>query len=113
MQRGVPFAGNDLSIRDGVPFQISRNHCVIEKMGNRIAVRDRGSTVGTVVNGRAIGVNCDDIVAQLKRGANELFLGAAEGPHYFTVTVEAGWRNVKQIFNRPARRCSRFRPPCR
>lgn len=87
---GVPFASNDLMIPDGVPYQVSRNHCVIEKHGNHLVLRDRGSTVGTIVNGQTIGLQGDEIAARLNVGENEVILGSAQGPQHFRVTLTAG-----------------------
>ena len=82
------FARNDLSIPDEQPYQVSRNHCEIDRDENgALIVRDRGSTLGTVVNGATIGLNESAMVAALKNGENVLILGVAEGPHHFTLTV--------------------------
>jgi CRP-like cAMP-binding protein len=39
------FASNDLPIADDKPYQISRNHCSIEREGDNFFVRDRGSSL--------------------------------------------------------------------
>ena len=83
-----PFGANDLMIGDGVPYQISRNHCVIERHGNRFVMRDRGSTVGTIVNGQHIGVNHHEIAATLEPGDNTVVFGAEEGPYHFRLRIE-------------------------
>lgn len=85
---GAPFTFNDLSLADQMPYQVSRNHCAIEQHGERLVVRDRGSTVGTVVNGKPIGVRFMVTEADLMAGTNELRLGSPESPHHFSVTVE-------------------------
>lgn len=58
----VPIEGNvqplrrpDLLIEDEAPFHLSRQHFVIARSGDRVLVLDLGSTLGTMVNGRAIG----------------------------------------------------------
>ena len=84
---GSPFANNDLFINDRVPWNVSRNHCAIERRGNQIVVQDRGSKLGTVVNGRPIGVRFTKIVTELNPGKNELVLGGKGSPHKFSVTV--------------------------
>ncbi len=83
-----PFTFNDLSLADQMPYQVSRNHCALEQHGERMVVRDRGSTVGTVVNGKPIGVRFLVTEAELIAGTNEVRLGTPESPHRFSVTVE-------------------------
>ncbi len=83
-----PFGSNDLLIPDGVPYQVSRNHCVIERHGNRFILLDRGSTLGTVVNGEHIGVQGKEIAAALEPGENSIVFGAAEGPYTFVLSIE-------------------------
>lgn len=89
-EAGGPFSFNDLSLTDQPPYQVSRNHCAIEQRGGRIVVRDRGSTVGTVVNGKPIGVRFMITEAELVLGTNELRLGSSESPHRLSVTVGSG-----------------------
>lgn len=82
-----PFGLNDLFLKDRIPWNVSRNHCAIERRGGTIVVKDRGSNVGTIVNGLQIGVRFTKIAAELKPGENELILGVPGSPHVFTVTV--------------------------
>lgn len=84
---GGPFSFNDLNLTDRAPYQVSRNHCALEQRGSRIVVRDRGSTVGTVVNGKPIGVRFMITEGELEPGTNELRLGSPESPHRLSVTV--------------------------
>lgn len=53
-------SSNDFMIADTLPFQVSRNHCSIEREGDRFFVRDRGSTLGTIVNGVPLGAKKRD-----------------------------------------------------
>ncbi|NDA09739.1 MAG: FHA domain-containing protein [Verrucomicrobia bacterium] len=62
------FASNDLAVADDKPYQISRNHCSIEREGDHFFVRDRGSTVGTVVNDKPIGLAEDTLTCDLHGG---------------------------------------------
>ena len=78
-----PFGTNDLLIPDGVPYQISRNHCVIERHGNRFILLDRGSTLGTVVNDDPIGVHSKEIAAALEPGEKFHHLRSGRGPLHF------------------------------
>jgi len=50
-----PLVHNDLMIPDSVPLQISRHHVEFIKHEGRIGVLDRGSTLGSLVDGRQIG----------------------------------------------------------
>lgn len=83
----TPLAPNDLTIADSKPFHISRNHCIIEKSRDGLVVRDFGSTVGTVVNGTAIGTAFESFVAPLQPGENTIIMGSEDGPHHFTLHV--------------------------
>ena len=50
-----PLSYNDLKIADSVPLQISRHHMEFIKVGDRIGVSDRGSYLGSMVDGRLLG----------------------------------------------------------
>ena len=50
-----PLYHNELSISDAEPFQVSRNHCMVGWLDGRCFLVDRGSRLGTVVNGERIG----------------------------------------------------------
>jgi hypothetical protein len=82
-----PLAPNHLSIPDEKPYHVSRNHCIIERSGDRIMVHDFGSKVGTIVNGTRLGTEFDSFVAPLKPGENTLVLGSEASPHHFRVVV--------------------------
>jgi pSer/pThr/pTyr-binding forkhead associated (FHA) protein len=82
---GSVFSSNDFSIPDKQPFQVSRNHCSIEREGDNYFVRDRGSTLGTIVNGVAIGVSHGKLTVDLKRGENTLIIGSQKSPYKFRI----------------------------
>lgn len=82
---GSVFSSNDFSIPDKQPFQVSRNHCSIEREGDNYFVRDRGSTLGTIVNGVAIGVPYGKLTVDLKRGENTLIVGSQKSPYKFRI----------------------------
>ena len=46
---------NDLNIRDSRPWQVSKQHLSIVQENGRIGVMDRGSRLGSLVDGRQIG----------------------------------------------------------
>ncbi len=81
------FISNDLFIRDEFPYQISRNHCAIEREGLQFYILDRGSALGTTVNGVHIGGKGGDTVAPLRSGENELRLGGETSPYLFHLTL--------------------------
>jgi CRP-like cAMP-binding protein len=84
---GGAFSINDLNLTDKLPFQVSRHHCAIEQQGSRLVVRDRGSAVGTWVNGLLVGVRGTVLQANLQAGSNTLVLGEPTSPQRFTVAV--------------------------
>ena len=81
------FASNDLAITDDKPYQISRNHCSIEREGDHFFVRDRGSTLGTMVRDVPIGLAEDTLTADLHGGSNEILIGSDDSPFKFKVTL--------------------------
>ncbi len=82
------FSHNDFFIRDQEPLQISRNHCAIERNGASFLVRDRNSTLGTVVNNQRIGKNRENSAAELVPGENVLHMGNQLSPYTYTLTLK-------------------------
>lgn len=85
--KGTVFAANDYSLHDVEPFQVSRSHCSIEREGDHFFVRDRGSTLGTVVNDEPIGVNYATLTRDLHRGENTVLVGSARSPFKFRIEL--------------------------
>jgi len=81
------FSANDFEISDTLPFQVSRNHCSIEREGDRYFVRDRGSTLGTIVNGVPLGVKSERLTHDLLPGSNELVVGSKHSPYIFQIDL--------------------------
>lgn len=81
-------SANDLSLRDNYPYQISRNHCSIERSGSELIVRDRGSTLGTILNGQSMGTESEHMALPLQPGSNKLVLGGEDSTFQFNVQVE-------------------------
>jgi len=79
---------NDLLLPDESPFYVSKNHLSIELEQGRAIVRDRGSFLGTLVNGQSIGGHHRGASAALKEGDNEVVIGSAHSPFRFRVTVK-------------------------
>lgn len=86
-ERHSIFSSNDLLIADEEPFQISRSHCSIEREGESFFVRDRGSTLGTIVNGKPIGVQHSCLTADLRKGVNTLVIGSARSSYKFQIEL--------------------------
>lgn len=82
------FARNDLAIPDQQPFHVSRNHCEIDLGEQGFIVRDRGSTLGCIVNNSAIGSHAEGFSAALHEGDNYLLLGSDDSPFRYVLTVE-------------------------
>jgi pSer/pThr/pTyr-binding forkhead associated (FHA) protein len=72
---GRSYGYNDISIQDKEPYEVSRNHCCIEENSGNFFVRDLGSKLGTVVNGRRIGKGQLETSEELTRGENIIILG--------------------------------------
>ena len=79
---------NDLSIDEPHPYQLSRNHCEIDFEDGHFVLRDRGSKLGSWVNGEHVSVDAGRISSQLKTGENQIVLGNADSPHRYTLTIE-------------------------
>ncbi len=79
---------NDLYLEDRAPHQVSRHHCSINGAhdGTAYFVQDRGSTLGTIVNGREIGLDTGENQAPLDLADNEVVLGAAASELRFKVS---------------------------
>jgi len=78
---------NDLLLVDEQPFRVSRNHFSIEIRADGVYVHDRGSYLGTRVNGTQIGGRHQTGSALLATGENELIVGSNHSPFRFCVLV--------------------------
>jgi CRP/FNR family cyclic AMP-dependent transcriptional regulator len=81
------FSTNDFFIADKEPFQVSRNHCSIEREGDHFFVRDRGSTLGTFVNETPVGVHNASLTHDLVDGENTIILGSSRSPYKFKIEL--------------------------
>jgi len=84
---GVFSSKIDLEVEDHSPFQVSRVHCDIVSEEGCFFVRDKGSRLGTIVNGRTIGTDQGMLTAALGRESNTVVLGLPRSPHRLTVIV--------------------------
>lgn len=80
-------SNNDLYLDDHEPYNVSRNHFAIHSVERKILIVDRGSTLGTIVNGVQIGKGGSICEAELKEGNNELIAGLHDSPFKFIITV--------------------------
>jgi pSer/pThr/pTyr-binding forkhead associated (FHA) protein len=72
---------------DTAPFRLSRNHFIIEKRDRGYHVRDLRSTLGTIVNGEAVGDHFRTDDALLRAGDNEVIAGGVDSPFVFSVSI--------------------------
>jgi FHA domain len=82
-----PIEMNDLQLSDATPFNVSRDHFAIERMPDGVQVRDRGSYVGTIVNGIRIGGHRHVATVPLAVGEHEVVAGSPMSPFRFRVVV--------------------------
>ena len=84
-----PLDLNDMWLIDSLPFNVSRNHLVIEMTAEgEVMVADRGSHLGTLVNDQLLGRTSAMRHLALERGNNVLIVGSRESPYQFLVVVE-------------------------
>lgn len=81
-------ARNDLSIEEDHPYQLSRNHCEIDFEHGQFILRDRGSKLGSWVNGVHVSVDNGCLSSPLKVGENKIIFGNGDSPHRFSITIE-------------------------
>ena len=84
-----PLEVNDLSLSDSPPFNVSRNHFVIERKTDGVLIHDRGSYLGTIVNGNAIGGHHQGASIALIEGEKEVIAGSSHSPFRFKVIVQS------------------------
>lgn len=80
---------NDLGLPDIEPFNVSREHFAIDQDGDSPMVYDRGSFLGTIVNGVQIGGRRTAGSAPLRAGDNEIIAGPQDSPYGFSAVVES------------------------
>ena len=81
---------NDLSLRDEEPLQISRSHLTFIKEGDRIGVSDRGSRLGSSVDGiRLGGERGHPTTIFLTNPDSILVLGNRASPYEYKVSISS------------------------
>ncbi len=79
---------NNLYIRDRAPYNISRNHFAIERSeSGEFSIKDRGSYLGTIVNGEMIGGRSRGFSVRLSDGDNSLIAGSKRSPFRFVIEL--------------------------
>lgn len=87
-----PLANNDLMlVTQSTPVQVSRHHVKIIRDHGKIGIVDRGSTLGTIVNGIKIGgQEHSPGPVFLEDGEGTLTLGRSSSPFQYKVIIEPG-----------------------
>jgi hypothetical protein len=94
-----PLVENDLSIPDAPPMQISRHHLSFIKQGGRIGVVDRGSRLGSLVDGKQVGGEGGHPGPVFFTGTEgTLVLGVQPSPYTFKVTIRTSQRQADRHF---------------
>jgi hypothetical protein len=83
----IPLDMNDLWLVDEMPFNISRNHALLEIEDDQVIVKDRGSSLGIHVNDVHIGGKAADRQITLEDGDNVVVLGGRMSPYQFRINV--------------------------
>lgn len=86
----MPLDLNDLWLIDQMPFNISRNHALLQREGDVVIVKDRGSSLGMYVNDIPIGGMTVHRQMTLDDGDNILVLGSRMSPYQFRVHIARG-----------------------
>tara|TARA_R110002110_G_scaffold415612_6_gene651994 strand:- start:19266 stop:20129 length:864 start_codon:yes stop_codon:yes gene_type:complete len=90
-KRGEQIPRTDIVLQfpDERPYNLSRNHFLIETGRPGLMIRDAGSQLGTVVNGERIGLDEPRNVMPLHIGANEIEAGGYNTPFTFLLEIHA------------------------
>jgi hypothetical protein len=86
----IPLDLNDLWLIDNRPFHVSRNHALLQREGDDLIVKDRGSSLGMYVNEKQIGGRAADLQMTLEDGDNTVVLGGRMSPYQFRIHVARG-----------------------
>ncbi len=79
---------NDLSINDEQPYNVSRNHALIQMNNGQVLIRDRGSSRGIYVNEVHIGGKSSHREMVLEDGDNIVVLGGSYSPYQFRIHID-------------------------
>lgn len=84
----APPDANDLWLNDRSPYNVSRNHAIIEIEDDEVILKDCGSSLGILVNEHQIGGNSYDHEIPLDEGENTVILGGFMSKFQFRINVE-------------------------
>ena len=84
----LPPDSNDLWLDDRLPYHVSRNHALIDIDEGKVVLKDRGSSLGIVVNETVIGGKAEQRQKVLDVGDNIVVFGGATSPFQFRVTIQ-------------------------
>ena len=79
----------DLVLKDKKPYQLSRQHFIIDTYDGELVIRDSGSYHGTTVNSQRIGNDRTTSMVPLRLGENSIIAGSTDSPYCFTLLIEA------------------------
>lgn len=82
-----PIDTNDLSLSDRVPYNVSRSHALIDFQDGNVILKDRGSSLGIIVNDSIIGGDSYEEQKILETGDNIVVLGGTTSPFQFRISV--------------------------
>ncbi len=84
-----PLVNNHWNIADDRPWQISRHHLKLVKEAGRVCAVDRGSTLGSLVDGKVMGGRSGPPgPIECKEPEGFLVLGNDSSPYRYQVTIE-------------------------
>jgi hypothetical protein len=83
------FVNNDLVLRPSETSHVARNHCMLINVNGRCFLVDRGSRMGTFVNGVRVGDPRSPSRVELSEGRSELAVAGTRSAYRFRVTVSA------------------------
>jgi CRP-like cAMP-binding protein len=78
---------NDITLQDKDPYQVSRSHVALERTPAGWAIVDRGSFLGTLVNGQRIGGKREEAAVMLGRGDHESIFGQRRSGYRFVLRI--------------------------
>ena len=81
------FHKNDLNLLDLSPYSISRSHFSITKKNGKYFFTDRGSKLGTIVNGKRIGDSHHRSKIILDRSNNQILFGNRSDKLEFSIEI--------------------------
>jgi len=85
-----PLVHNDLELNDDMPWQISRHHLAFVVENGKVGIVDRGSTLGSGVDGARLGGPGGQAGPLFFDGSQgRLVLGTEGSPYQFRVVIEA------------------------